>query len=170
MELMSADRTAEAVTPQHYRKMIGSFGTGVSILTSHWHGADHGMTVNSLTSVSLDPCMLLVCVKNGSGTGAAIRSSGRFGISVLGLEQSRLSREFCGNDAQRWSACEIDRVVGVPLIRGALGTLVCELDKVVSAGDHDILIGEVVNCSSQPGTPLMFFRGAFGGFDQLALS
>src|SRR4051812_1456885 len=117
MELMTADRTAEAVTPQQYRKMIGSFGSGVSILTASFNGADHGMTVNSLTSVWLDRCMLLVCVKNGSETGAAIRSSGRFGISVLGVEQSRLSREFCGTDAQRWNACEIDRIGGIPLIR-----------------------------------------------------
>lgn len=164
-----AEMIPDAVTPQQFRKVMGSFGTGISVLTASYNDSDFGMTVNSLTSVSLVPCMLLVCVKNGSGTGAAIRKSGRFGISVLGLHQSKLSREFCGSDAQRWSACETDRVCGVPLVRGALSGLVCDLDRIVPAGDHEIVIGQAVHCSSRPGAPLMFFRGWFGSFDEFAL-
>lgn len=146
---------------------MSSFGTGVTIVTACWEGRAHGMTVNSLTSVSLDPCLLLVCIKNGSGTGLAIKRNRRLGVSVLGRDQQEICRAYGGARDGRLEDRLTDMTEGVPLVCGALAGMVCELHEVVPGGDHEILIGRVRLCNSHEGAPLLFFRGAFGGFDAL---
>ena len=73
---------------------MGTFATGVAVIATEWSGELFGATINSLTSVSLEPCMLLVCTSEGSATGTAIRQRGFFSVNILGQHQSELSARF----------------------------------------------------------------------------
>ena len=151
------------VDPFHFRKVIGSFATGVAVVTTVWQGRYHGMTVNSLTSVSLDPCMLLVCPKRGSSTGQAIQNRGEFAVNILADHQRELSKRFVGNLPDRFADLDLSfSDGGLPLLPGSLAHIACRVAAVHAGGDHDIILGEVVSCSDADGEPLVFHKGAFG--------
>lgn len=156
----SADR-------QSFRAAMSRFATGVAVLTAVHEGQRFGMTVNSLTSVSLEPCQLLVCVSHGSATGRAIKASGVFALSLLERQQMDVARSFVGRDAGRFEAIACATSAdGPPLVEGALATLSCRVADVLTSGDHEILIGDVVECWQRPGEPLVFFGGSYGGFNK----
>jgi 3-hydroxy-9,10-secoandrosta-1,3,5(10)-triene-9,17-dione monooxygenase reductase component len=90
-----------SIDPKQFRSVMGTFATGVAVIATEWRGELFGATINSLTSVSLDPCMLLVCTSEGSVTGTAIRNRGFFSVNILGQHQSELSARFTGNQQNR---------------------------------------------------------------------
>lgn len=157
----------QMVDRQSFRSTMSRFATGVAVLTAFHEGQPFGMTVNSLTSVSLDPCKILVCVKCGSSTGEAIKASGLFAVNLLDRTQRDVAQSFVGPDAARFgSVAFAGAEFGLPLIEGALASISCELAETVRSGDHDILIGNVFDCSQRNGDPLVFFGGSYGGFGQ----
>ena len=152
-----------------FRGAMGSFATGVSVITTRDAGGPHGITVNSLTSVSLDPCLLLVCLKRGSITAAAIRQSGEFVVNLLAHDQGDLARRFAkSRDANGARDDRFDGTAyvysdsGLPVLSDSLGHVCCTLDRVHESGDHDILIGQAHSCAQSAGEPLLFYRGGFG--------
>lgn len=150
------------IDPRLYRSAIGAFATGVTVVTASVRGDIYGMTMNSITSVSLDPCLLLICPKRNSLTGNAIIESGRFAVNVLSDEQTEISRRFMSPAADRFAGIPYtDHRLGVPLLSGCAAHLVCELVSTQSAGDHEILLGQVVDCSGSDTAPLVFHRGAY---------
>jgi 3-hydroxy-9,10-secoandrosta-1,3,5(10)-triene-9,17-dione monooxygenase reductase component len=149
-------------TPQAFRQVMGSFATGVAVTTTAVDGELHGMTVNSLASVSLDPLIVLVCLVKGSRTGAAIRERGRFAINLLSAEQEDISRRFVSKNMQRFE--DGDSAANeweVPLLEGRLGHIVCDVHLVQEMGDHDVVYGRVLHCAAGEGKPLLFWRGAY---------
>lgn len=154
------------IDKQAFRATMSKFATGVAVLTASSEGQRFGMTINSLTSVSLDPHQLLVCINHGSATGNAIRESGLFAVSLLDREQLDVARSFVGRNAARFEAVAcMDHSAGIPIIDGALGHLVCHVRDIVTSGDHDVVIGDVVECRQREGEPLVFFAGAYGRFE-----
>lgn len=150
------------VNPARFRKTMGQFATGVAVLTARRDGQDFGMTVNSLTSVSLEPPLLLVCPRRGSVTGAAIQATGVFAVNILRAGQEDVCLRFVGENAARFDGLETDTAPqGVPLIRDALAHLTCRLVAVHPGGDHDILIGKVQDCAFVAGEPLLYHEGRF---------
>tara|TARA_R110002020_G_scaffold15555_31_gene55386 strand:+ start:5557 stop:6066 length:510 start_codon:yes stop_codon:yes gene_type:complete len=155
----------DAVDPLVFRRAMGNFATGVAVVTALWNGEYHGMTMNSLTSVSLDPCMLLVCAKRGSATGAAAAGSGEFVVNLLSAEQKELSARFVGAFEDRFSEVDIETTPGgTPMLSGALAHIGCEVVDIHPAGDHDIIVGKVAFCRNHEGRPLVFYKGEFGSF------
>lgn len=155
----------DAVDPLVFRRAMGNFATGVAVVTALWNGEYHGMTMNSLTSVSLDPCMLLVCAKRGSATGAAAAGSGEFVVNLLAAEQKELSARFVGAFEDRFSEVDIETTAtGTPMLAGALAHIGCEVVDIHPAGDHDIIVGKVAFCRNHEGQPLVFYKGEFGSF------
>ncbi len=150
------------IEPQTFRRVMGSFATGVAVVTTSRGGEQFGMTVNSLTSVSLEPLIVLVCVVKGSRTGAAIRDSGRFAINLLNADQEEISRRFVSKEQRRFRRENAsENIWGVPLMEGALATLVCDVYLVHEIGDHDVVYGRVLHCESFEGKPLLYWRGAY---------
>ena len=96
------DMNMQTIDPRHFRSVMGAFPTGVAIVATEWKGELFGATINSLTSVSLTPCMLLFCTNEGSATGAAIRKRGMFSVNILGHHQSELSARFTGKQKNRF--------------------------------------------------------------------
>lgn len=159
---------ADEVNPQQLRGAMSHFATGVSVVTTGG-SAVHGMTANSLTCVSLVPPLVLICVDNGARMLNLLRQHQHFALSVLADNQRGIARHFA-DSSRPAGPLEFDGVDcvrsphDVPLISGALSWLECELEEITEAGDHHIVMGRVTKVTTQPGEPLLFFRGSLGAF------
>ncbi|MEW2386448.1 flavin reductase family protein [Micromonospora sp. NPDC047707] len=145
------------------RRAMGRFATGVAVITTRMGGVPHGMTVNSLTSVSLDPPLLLVCFNRGARTAECVQASGRFAVNILGARQEQVSNTFARRGENHFDGLDLpSHPTGVPLIPGALAHAVCRVDKVVNGGDHIVVFGLVEDVHEREGAPLLFYGGRYG--------
>jgi 3-hydroxy-9,10-secoandrosta-1,3,5(10)-triene-9,17-dione monooxygenase reductase component len=155
---------AHAVDPIRYRQVIGSFPTGVAIVTADGPNGPAGMTTNAVSSLSLDPVLLLVCFDNDARTLPVVRASGRFAVNVLRAGDEDLARTFASKRVAREKFEAVTHTVahGVPVLDDALAWLACDLDQLHPAGDHTIAIGRVTHVDADDeGEPLVFFRGGY---------
>jgi flavin reductase (DIM6/NTAB) family NADH-FMN oxidoreductase RutF len=165
-----------SVSPLEFRKAMGCFATGVTIVTVDLDGEVHGMTANAFASVSLDPLLILVCVDHNARTHAHLHARKRFGINILSADQRAVSEYYArkvGTDslvnehvqdqhAEAEAGARFDRTVkGTPILHGALAYLECRLNSAQDAGDHTIFIAEVEEVVVREGEPLLFFRGRY---------
>ena len=160
---MSADPT-----PDGFRTAMGRFATGVTVLTTFAGGHDHAMTANAITSVSIDPMLLLVCVEIDARFHDAITESGVWGVSVLSGTQ-RPTADWLSTQGRPLHG-QLDRighhrgpVTGVALLDDALATIECRTTDIHPAGDHSIVVGEVVSLSTtdHPGDALLYYRSRY---------
>src|SRR6188508_1872897 len=109
------------VTSDKFRQVMGSFATGITVVTTmDKNGNPYGLTVNSFTSVSLNPLLVLVCLDNHLSGLQAFRDSKRFGVSILSEHQEDLSRMFAKKDSERPSSIYFEGKLGMPLLKNAL--------------------------------------------------
>ena len=156
-----------AVDPAVMRSVMARFATGVAIVSTMDEGVPYAAAVNSLTSVSLEPPIILVCFKRDSRTCDAIVRRGAFGISILAEQHEPHSRRFARSQpAQDDPALVL--VDGLPVIRGAVAGLLCETDSVLEKGDHVVVFGRVVRTHQEEGLPLLFFASGYHRLDRLA--
>ncbi|HEY9455578.1 MAG TPA: flavin reductase family protein [Bradyrhizobium sp.] len=152
----------QAIDPKRFRSVMGAFPTGVAVIATECEGELFGATINSLTSVSLTPCLILFCTNEGSATGAAIRKRGLFSVNILGHHQSDLSARFTGKQSNRFEDIAVAfSPDGLPLLEGAAAQLCCRVTTIHKAGDHDIILGEVLSGEEADCNPLVFHRGAY---------
>ena len=155
-----------SLSTAEYRKAMGCFATGVTIITVDLEGEVHGMTANAFASVSLDPLLVLVCVSHTAQTHAHLHAKKRFGINILAEHQQTISEYYAQLDHSLERAEEagahFDRTAhGTPVLHGALAYLECRLESTQKAGDHTIFIAEVEDVVVRQGEPLLFFRGRY---------
>ena len=150
-------------TPREFRDVMGTFPTGVAVVATAHEGRRFGMTINSLTSISLAPMIVLVALDTGSQTGRMIHARGAFTINLLGEHQEDLSRRFVAKVPDRFEGVSmLTRADGLPVIAGTTGYLVCRLMQSSQVGDHAVVYGEVMECGAGDHAPLVYFRGAYG--------
>lgn len=156
-----------SVTGPAFRSAMGRFATGVTVVTARGRHP-HAMTANAVTSVSLDPPLLLVCLDHEARVHDAVLEDGRFGVSVLGVDQLRISdwlatrgRPLVGQLSQ--VPIIIGEVLGLPLVAGSLVRLECEVEAAHPAGDHTVVIGAVrgLDAGAGPADPLVWFGGGY---------
>lgn len=161
--------TADPLDPAVYRQAMGRLVSGISVLTTKADGHDHAMTADTLTSVSLDPLLVLVCAETESRWHGAVLDAKVFGVSVLAADQRRLSDWFATRGRPLHG--QLDRApfrrgdaTGVALLDGALMHLECRTTDVHPAGDHAVVIAEVLSISlpDTVGPALVHFRGRYG--------
>ena len=150
--------------PRTLRDALGCFGTGVTVVTClSDNGEPAGLTVNSFTSVSLDPPLLLVCIAKEAASAPALTTASNFAINVLQTGQQPASIRFSTRDKDRfgnndWSPGEF----GAPVLRGSLSVFECTRHGVHDGGDHHILVGRVLKASFDPHLdPLLYFRSKY---------
>ena len=150
--------------PRTLRDALGCFATGVTVVTClAADGSPAGLTVNSFTSVSLDPPLLLVCLAKPAASAAALIEATQFAVNVLQTGQQPASIRFATRDEDRfgttpWSCGE----AGAPILKDSLGVFECERHAVHDGGDHHILVGQVVKASFDTTLdPLLYFRGRY---------
>ena len=152
------------MNPELFRKILGNFATGVTIVTTcDGAGRPYGITVNSFTSVSLDPLLVLVCLHNEVAELNSFLESKVFAINILSAKQVHLSDHFARSGVDRTRYLNWRGALGAPLIRGCLACLECELETTCPGGDHTILIGRVAEgrLSRKPRDPLLFYEGRY---------
>ncbi|MGE5562972.1 MAG: flavin reductase family protein [Bacillota bacterium] len=150
--------------PRTLRDALGCFATGVTVVTCLTpDGTPAGLTVNSFTSVSLEPPLLLVCLHKKAASATALVEASHFAVNVLQTGQQPASIRFSTRDEDRfgatpWACGE----AGAPILNDSMGVFECERYAVHDGGDHHILIGEVIKASFDASLdPLLFFRGRY---------
>jgi len=149
--------------PTRFRAAMANLPTGVTVVSAGGYDGPAGATVNAVTSLSIEPMLMLACLDRGSRTLLAVQAADRFGISVLHDGQEEIARAFATKApvAQKWDGVEWTDRDGVPAIDDALLWLACDLRDVVSAGDHVIVTGEVTDLLTGKGSPLVFHGGEY---------
>ena len=147
------------VTEVGLRAAMGHFATGVTVVTAtDGDGQRHGSTANAVASVSLEPPLLLVCLREQSLTLSALLDSGRFAVNVLHQRQRELAQRFARRGATWDDVAHRDG-----LLDGAIATLACTVHDVADGGDHRIVVGRIhaVEYPEEHAPPLLFYRGAY---------
>lgn len=150
--------------PRTLRTLFGSYPTGVAIIaTRAADGRAVGLTINSFASLSLDPPLVLWSLGGHSSNLAVFRDCSHFVVSVLGSGQEPLARRFANSAvADKFAQVALQEAPeGVPMIDGALTTLVCAHDHCRLVGDHLLVVGRVLRTTCRPGEPLVFHAGRF---------
>lgn len=156
------------VDRQDLRDALGSFATGVAIMTSiDDSGTPVGVTVNSFSSVSMNPPLVLFCLDRKAFSLPTFLAASYFAINILAVEQAELSRRFAIPMADKWAGLRwVAGIGGIPLLPGCVAQLECRLHDVMEGGDHLIIIGEVMTAQSEPDREaLLYKRGLYGRFN-----
>jgi flavin reductase (DIM6/NTAB) family NADH-FMN oxidoreductase RutF len=151
------------INATEYRDVIGHFATGVAIVTCQGEHGPAGLTTNAVTSLSLDPLLLIVCFDNASRTLQIVREARRFAVNVLRSDQEDLAAAFSSKRVAREKFEAVTHTVahGVPVLDDALAWIACDLTELLPGGDHTIGIGAVIDGAASAGEPLVFFRGSY---------
>src|SRR3954447_2384965 len=152
-----------------FREVIGHFMTGVTVITTAADGQDFGMSASAVSSLSLEPPMVLVCVNATNPTRSAISKSRRFCVNVLAEDQHHLALQFAKPSEDKFAGVlTTESDLGMPVLDEALATLECEVEDDVAGGTHRIFLGRVKRAKARDGSPLAYFRGGFGSLQMTA--
>jgi flavin reductase (DIM6/NTAB) family NADH-FMN oxidoreductase RutF len=149
--------------PARFRDAMGSLPTGVTVVTATGPDGPAGATANAVSSLSLDPMLMLACLDRGSRTLLAVQAANRFAVNVLHAGQEAIARAFATKApvADKWAGVEWSDRDGIPAIDDALAWIACDLRDVIAGGDHVIVTGEVTGLETNEGDPLVFHQGRY---------
>jgi flavin reductase (DIM6/NTAB) family NADH-FMN oxidoreductase RutF len=148
------------------RRIMGNFATGVTVVTTCVGNELFGMTANAVTSLSLDPPLVLVCVDKKAGIMGPLRDSRVFAMNILSADQQEISRRFAKSGPKDFSDLRFTTAVsGSPILTEAIAYVDCRVVEVIPGGDHEIFIGEILTGDMRGGKPLLFFCGKYGRLD-----
>ncbi|MEM7542039.1 MAG: flavin reductase family protein [Pseudomonadota bacterium] len=154
------------ISPDEFRRACGLWATGVSVVTTaNKNGNPFGLTMNAVSSLSLDPPMFLVCVDNGSDTMVAMLESRVFCINVLTGSQTEISNKFAKKGQDKFESINWrPGNIGAPVIGEALLSVECRIAEIFTGGDHKIMAGEVAELhknDSPDAEPLLYYGGGY---------
>lgn len=156
------------IDPRRFRAVLGAYPTGVVAITAldGRSGKPLVFVAGSFSSVSLDPPLVCYWAGRGSSTQPAITQAGRFCVNVLAADQEDLCRRLASRAADRFAGVAWDiSPLGNPLLAGCIAWIDCRIDSVTAYGDHDLVMGRVVDLDAvSQKTPLLFLRGAYGDY------
>jgi len=145
------------------RRVMGHFATGVTVVTTCGsNGRYHGFTANAVSSVSLAPPLMMVCVDKNAESYSSFEQSRVFTVNILSAEQEDLSRRFAVSGGEKFEGVSY-RVGanGAPILGGVLAHLECRVVSAYDGGDHTIYLGEIQEAEASEGKPLLFYRGGY---------
>ena len=146
-----------------FRQVLGHVPTGVSLVTAMTPSGPVGIAINSLTSVSLEPPLVLFCVAHSSSTWPALQAAGAFSVNVLGEDDADICRRFARRGIDRFAGMPYHLgATGAPVLKGVAAHLDCRRYAAHDGGDHAIIVGSVVHLDADEGIrPLVFHRGGY---------
>lgn len=156
-----------AISPATFRAAMGQMASGVTIITTHVEGEDHGFTASSFTSLSLDPMLVLVCVVKDQRSHALLERAGHYAANILGASQKDLGMRFADPlTYDRFAGIEVTRALtGAPILESSLAWVDCRVREVLPGGDHSIFVGEVVAAHALPSEgALVYYNRQWGRF------
>lgn len=154
------------VDPAHFRSVMGTFASGVVVISAEGTDGPVGMTCQSFFSLSIDPPLIALGVAKSSSTWPHVAAAGRFAVNILPAGAAPEALQFARSGTDKWAGIAwAPGFTGAPLIADALAGIECELDAVHDGGDHHLVVGRVVSLDQRPEVdPLVYFRGSFGAF------
>jgi flavin reductase (DIM6/NTAB) family NADH-FMN oxidoreductase RutF len=156
----------QLIDETEFREIIGRLASGVTVVTTRVGGRDYGTTASAVTSLSLEPPMLLICLNETSETQMAIRDAGRFAVNILSAGQTDVASRFATKSPSKFRVDDVVRgTSGLPLIAGALAQIECRVTNAVAGGTHTVFLAEVEHASAIDAHPLTYYRGRFGRFE-----
>lgn len=148
---------------QAYRRAMSAFATGVTVVSAaRLDGRMSGITVNSLTSVSLNPLLLLWCLGDQSERYDVFAEAESWGVTVLGADEEAVARRFAQAEYETIAPEESARIAGAPILRTGIAHFACRTLERHKGGDHLIIVGEVLDFRVREGGALTFYRGRYG--------
>lgn len=148
-----------------FRRVISHFTSGVTVITTRHGGNRFGVTASAVSSLSLDPPMLLVCLNRQLATTDALSEAGVFAVNILEESQAELAAQFATRHPDKFRDVELTkRELDVPLIANALGQIECTVISRTDVATHAVFMAEVRTAEARSGNPLGYFRGQFGSF------
>ncbi|HLR79006.1 MAG TPA: flavin reductase family protein [Bacillota bacterium] len=144
-----------------FRKVMGKFATGVTVVTTKTDEGIHGMTANAFMSVSLNPKLITVSIDNEANILHKISRSQKFAVSILSESQQDISMHFAGQTKEE-RKIDFDYVQNIPIIKDSLASIACDVYESYPVGDHTLYIGKVLHVACKEDTPLTFFGGQYG--------
>ncbi len=162
LPLELSHQPAAPLEPEELRQVMRQWTTGVAVVTARSAGEQHGMTVSSFTSISLDPPLIAISLAQNARTHRLVANSGQFAVTILSADQQDLSERFAGrtSDAEdRFDGLAyFELVSGAPLIPGGLAWLDCRVAAQLQAGNNTVFLGEVLAVKNGPGgSPLLYY-------------
>lgn len=161
------ERGLKEIAPEYFRQVLACLPTGVTVITAHGSDAPLGMAANSVTSVSLNPPLILFCPAKSSSTWPCIRAAASFCVNVMAGHHEEMTRRFSAKGADRFAGVDyINRPTG-PALSDAVAWIECRVQDEHDAGDHTVVIARVVAIEAAAKAevePLVFFRGQYGSF------
>lgn len=151
-----------------FRRVLGHWASGVSVVTTRTPaGRPCGLTANAISSLSLDPPLVLACVDRRADTHDCIISTGAFAISILAHDAERIARLFSteGLEHKFEGIAFREEVTGAPVLDAALAWVDCHVHARYDGGDHTIFVGHVAAAGAVDGTPLLYYRSGYGRFE-----
>jgi flavin reductase (DIM6/NTAB) family NADH-FMN oxidoreductase RutF len=160
---MGMQTMANRIAPEMLRNAMRQWATGVALVTVGNQAYAHGMTVNSLTSISLEPPLILVSLERSTRTHQLVKDQGRFAVAILRTDQRDISEIFAGrtpDEGDRFKDVEITLTPsGIPVPRHSLATLDCVIEETLDAGTHTVYIARVEDANvSADSPPLLYFN------------
>ena len=155
------------VDQQAFRDVIGRFTSGVTVITTAVDGARFGTTASAFSSLSMEPPMVLVCLNKTSETQAAVLKAGAFAVNILAEGQQDLAYRFAGKGDKFGDLAHDVGRNDVPVLRGTLAHLECEVGETVTGGTHTVFLAHVAVAAGHDGTPLTYYRGRFGRLESV---
>ena len=152
---------------QVYRDVIGRFASGVTVITTTVDGAPFGTTASAVSSLSLEPPMVLVCLNKSSDTQVALLKAGAFCVNILAEGQQDLAYQFA-RKGDKFAGIPYDAGIDeVPVLSGTLAHLECRTAETVTGGTHTVFLAHVAVAAGHDGAPLTYFRGRFGRLESV---
>lgn len=156
-------RAHAPVAPAEMRRVLGSFATGVVVVTGEDDQGPVGFACQSFASVSLDPPLVLFCPAHTSTSWPRIAASGHFVVNVLAADQREVCAQFATSGVDKFAGLDWAQTAWGPAIEDCLAQIMCTIEDVHRAGDHDIVVGHVQQLvTPREEGPLLFFRGDYG--------
>jgi 3-hydroxy-9,10-secoandrosta-1,3,5(10)-triene-9,17-dione monooxygenase reductase component len=153
------------ITGEAFRRVLGHLPTGVTVITTNGPGGPVGMSANSVTSVSLEPPLILFCPAKTSTTWPSIRQVGAFCVNIMARQHEELTRRFSYKGIDRFAGIAYEEGPCGPVLSDAVGWIDCTIRDEHDAGDHTIVVASVSRIeASSDASPLVFFRGVYGTF------
>ena len=154
---------ARLVEREVFRDVIGHFASGVTVITTRCEEVNYGLTASAVSSLSLEPPMVLVCINKRTGTPAIISKAKVFAINILREGQEAIARQFATPHPDKFRGIPLTLgELGVPLLSNMLATIECRVVGEVTGGTHAVFLAEVQAAHAEEGMPLAYYRGRMG--------
>lgn len=163
------DRHVQGSVPfelARYREVLGHFASGVTVVTAIEGGTPVGFTCQAFTALSLEPPLVALAPGKNSTSWPRIADAGTFCVNILAADQEALCRDFAVSGGDKFTGVGWKPASqGAPILDGVLAWVECAFVVAHDAGDHELVLGRVLDLGVNPGKPLVFYRGGFGSFE-----